>query len=913
MNAGLALLGRPGGAAQAEQQPDWTEPVTTYRRELACLPGLVSDAECADLQALLAAAANRRAVVIQGGDCAERFAEADRSATLAKVAQLRALGAQLRRDTGAEAVMIGRLAGQYAKPRSSPWDRTPGGALVPSYRGDAINGPDPGQRAADPRRLLMAYDCAASVLHAVRTTWPRTAADRVYASHEALLLDYETPLVRRGSSGRYGSSGHLLWIGDRTRQLDGSHVALAAGIANPVAVKLGPSTSPAEAVALGRMLNPEGIAGRLTFVVRLGAARIARLLPPIVAAVARQGPPVVWLSDPMHGNTMRTAAGLKTRAISVINYEVAQFVRILRRHGEWPAGLHLELTPGDVTECVASRQQAERAMLPRYCSACDPRLDSAQAHDVTAAFGALLLPIVLPRRQRTGGRTNKPRYGVPAEASGRKVSRHMAAQIVDQPPGELRRDAIGLSGAIFTSVTAMAPASGAVFSITVGGLFAGGSLSAGVLLALAGCLLTALSIAQFARHLPSAGGMSTYIAHGLGNRLGWLAGWGFSLAYPMVIPALTLLFGSVLGSMVETHFGMSYSLWWVIGMVFSLVLAGALNYFGIRVSTRSGLILGALEIVVMVALSMTLIVKAGAHNTLSVFTTRYATIPGFRGIPGIIAGSVYGLLAFAGFDAAAPLAEETKNPRRNVGWAIVGSCLTVGFFYLLTTYAATVFFGPAKFAGFYTAGGGNPWNLLATTVWGTGWVALFIALLNSNAASANSAGCAGSRYVWALGRSRVLPGVLGRTHPRWGSPYVAVIVTFGAGLVLALWLGEQYTPLTAFALMGTILTGAIVPIYITVNIACIGYFWRKRRDEFHIIRHGLIPLLGIVLFVSGFFANFGITLFKFVSPLSYPLNLAGIIVAVWYGIGAALVIYLSVRRPASVHDTAAVFEGAVTT
>lgn len=484
----------------------------------------------------------------------------------------------------------------------------------------------------------------------------------------------------------------------------------------------------------------------------------------------------------------------------------------------------------------------------------------------------------------------------------------MAAQIADQQPGSLRRDAIGLSGVIFTSVTAMAPASAAVFSITVGALFAGGSLSLGVLLALVGCLFTALSIAQLARHLPSAGGMYTYISHGLGSGLGWLAGWGFSLAYPMVIPALTLLFGSVLGDMVETHFGMSYNLWWVVGMAFSLVLAGLLNYFGIRVNTRAGLVLGALEIAVMVALSLTLIVKAGSHNTLSVFSTRYATIPGFKGVSGIIAGSVYGLLAFAGFDAAAPLAEETRNARRNVGRAVVGSCLAVGLLYLLTTYAATVFFGPAKFAAFYTAGGGNPWNLLATTVWGTGWVALFIALLNSNAASASSGGSAGSRYLWAMGRIRVLPGILGRTHPRWRSPYAAVIAAFGVGLVLALWLGEQYTPLTAFALMGTIITGALVPIYIAVNIACIGYFWRRRRNEFNVIKHGLVPVLGIAAFVPGFFANFGITLFKFISPLSYPLGLAGIIVAAWYGIGVALVVYLSVRHAASVRDTATVLE-----
>jgi amino acid transporter len=482
-----------------------------------------------------------------------------------------------------------------------------------------------------------------------------------------------------------------------------------------------------------------------------------------------------------------------------------------------------------------------------------------------------------------------------------------AEQVTDRPVESLRRNAVGLPDVIFTSVTTMAPAAGAAFSITVGALFAGGSLVLGVIIALAGCMFTALSIGQMARHLPSAGGMYTYIARGLGSKLGFLAGWGFDLAYPLVVPLVTILFGSILGSTLQAHFGYSYDLWWPIGTIFSIAVVGAANYFGIQVSTRFGILLGTFEILVMVALSLTLIVSAGSRNTLSVFTTQYATVPGFKGMSGIIAGSVYGVLAFIGFDAAAPLAEETRNATRNVGRAVVGSCLIVGLFYVLTTYAATVYFGAGRFVSFYTAGGGNPWNLMATAVWGVGWVVLFIALLNSSAACANGGACAATRCLWAMGRIRVIPSAFGKTQRRFRSPHIAIFATFGAAAALALWLGEQYSPTTAFALLGTIITGAILPIYVAVNIACIAYFWRERRSEFNVIKHLLFPVLGIVLFVPGFFAALGIELFKFVSPLTYPLNLAGIVIAVWYVIGVALVIYFTIRHPERIRDTAKVF------
>lgn len=482
-----------------------------------------------------------------------------------------------------------------------------------------------------------------------------------------------------------------------------------------------------------------------------------------------------------------------------------------------------------------------------------------------------------------------------------------AEKLTDRPHEGLRASAVGLPDVLFTSVTTMAPAAGAAFSITVGALFAGGALAAGVVIALVGCLFTALSIGQMAKHLPTAGGMYTYIARGLGTKLGFLAGWGFDLGYTMAVPLVIVLFGNILAGTLQAHFGLPYNVWWPIGSIFCVVLVASVNYFGISVSTRFGIILGTFEILVMVALSITLIVSAGSHNTFNVFTGHYATVSGYKGLPGIIAGSVYAVLAFIGFDAAAPLAEETRDPKRNIGRAVVGSCLLVGLFYVLCTYAATVYFGAGRFVGFYTAGSGNPWNLMATAVWGVGWVFLFIALLNSSAACSNGAGCAASRCAWAMGRIRVLPHVFARTQRHFKSPHIAVITIFSIGLIVTLWLGEQYGPTTAFALIGTIITGAILPIYIAVNISCIVYFWRERRAEFNVVKHLLFPILGIVLFVPGFFTALGIPVFKFVTKLSYPLNLAGIVIAAWYAIGVVLVIYFSLRHPQRIRDTRKVF------
>lgn len=389
---GTVALARSGTDAPPTHQPRWPDRETLLRtrRQLAVLPRLVTGDECSDLRECLARVARREAVVVQAGDCAERFADATRSVVDAKIAQLDGFADRIASATGLGTVRIGRIAGQYAKPRSSPTETLPDGRVVTSYLGDAVNDFDRlDRREPDPSRLLVAYHCAAFTLRALRASWAdRPTHTRMYASHEALLFDYEQPLLA-GDTARYGSSGHLLWIGQRTRDLTGAHINLVRTLANPIGVKIGPGISPEEAVRLSRTLNPSGVDGKVVFIARFGAREVATALDPLVAGVAAHGAPVTWLCDPMHGNTFRLGL-TKSRAVSEVKTELRVFVETLRRHGQWPGGTHLECTPDTVTECVAEPTAPATTAFPDYRSACDPRLNAEQADDVIHHFTTLL-------------------------------------------------------------------------------------------------------------------------------------------------------------------------------------------------------------------------------------------------------------------------------------------------------------------------------------------------------------------------------------------------------------------------------------------------------------------------------------------------------------------------------------------
>jgi amino acid transporter len=478
------------------------------------------------------------------------------------------------------------------------------------------------------------------------------------------------------------------------------------------------------------------------------------------------------------------------------------------------------------------------------------------------------------------------------------------------PAAGLARDAIGLREVLFQSITHMAPAAAVAFSIAVGATFAGGALPLAVLLALVGCLLVAISIGQLARHLPSAGSFYTYTSRGIHPAVGFLVAWGYAIVEPLVAPLLYLIFGHVVATVLHTEFGWKYSQWWWVAALAAAVLVFLLGYFGIQISARTGTLLGLFEIGVFTVLAIWLIVKAGGDNTLAVFGTKYATIKGFTGFAGIVAGSIYTILAFIGFEAAAPLAEETLDPRRNIQRAAILSCIGIGLFYVLTTYAAAVFFGPGKFADFLGFGGGNPWDALARQVWGAGWFVVFLAIANSAIANANAAANATTRTWYAMGRIRLLPSFFAHVHPRWRSPDVAVIVQFVVGVALALWLGAKYGPFpVGFFLVATIDVAIIIPIYMLIDLACLMFYAREQRSEFNILLHGVLPLAGIAAFVPAFFTAVGIgkSVFKFVTKLPAPLTLVGPVDGIAMGVGVLYMIYLYVTHPDRIRDTGRIF------
>ncbi|WP_158845830.1 3-deoxy-7-phosphoheptulonate synthase [Saccharothrix deserti] len=361
----------------AAQQPPWPDRrARAFRARLARLDGLVTPAEVAALRSVLAEVAAGRRLVVQAGDCAEPFAECGPRHLSRKAALLDRLAAALNRDL--PVVRVGRLAGQFAKPRSRPTEVVDGVEL-PVYRGDLVNAPQPDFRAreADPARLIAGYHAAQAATEFLRHHRPG-----VWTSHEALVLDYELPLVRLDCRGvPLLTSTHWPWIGDRTRDVDGAHVRLLASVANPVACKVGPGIGPDELPALCDRLDPEREPGRLTLIARLGADRVSELLPTLVDAVRKAGHPVVWLCDPLHGNTVTAADGRKTRLVDTVVREVADFLATVPAAGGVAGGLHLETTPDEVGECGW-----DDFPTGSYTSLCDPRLNPGQALAVVAAW-----------------------------------------------------------------------------------------------------------------------------------------------------------------------------------------------------------------------------------------------------------------------------------------------------------------------------------------------------------------------------------------------------------------------------------------------------------------------------------------------------------------------------------------------
>ena len=420
----------------ARQMPTYSDAaqLASVEKKLASYPPLVFAGEARDLKAQLARVAEGKAVLLQGGDCAESFAEFTANNIRDTFKVILQMTVVLMYAGGLPVVKVGRMAGQFAKPRSAD-DETVGGVTLPTYRGDIINGIefDAAARAPSAERMLQVYSQSAATLNLLRAFarggyadlhrvhgWTlgfvdrspagekfRELADRIsdslqfmsacgitpeavpqiheasfFTSHEALLLPYEECLTRVDSTSGdwYDCSAHMVWIGDRTRQLDGAHVEFCRGIKNPIGLKCGPTSDPDELIRLIDALNPDNESGRLTLIARMGDDKVGAKLPPLVRKVAREGRKVVWSCDPMHGNTIKSASGYKTRPFDRILAEMRGFFDVCRAENVYAGGVHFEMTGQNVTECTGGAEAIQDAALgDRYHTHCDPRLNGTQA------------------------------------------------------------------------------------------------------------------------------------------------------------------------------------------------------------------------------------------------------------------------------------------------------------------------------------------------------------------------------------------------------------------------------------------------------------------------------------------------------------------------------------------------------
>lgn len=431
----------------AVQQPAWPggadgPAIKAAVKELKSFPPLVFAGECDNLKGRIAEAAAGEAFWLQGGDCAETFAAATADSIRNRIKTILQMAAVLQYYSSLPVVKVGRMAGQFAKPRSNDFE-TRGEVTLPAYRGDAVNGLEftAESRTPDPQRLVKVYNTSAATLNLVRAFTQGGFADLrqvhewnkgfirdssvgmryeemaneigralefmrsagvdpsafktvdLFSSHEALILEYEKALTRIDSRTQlpYDVSAHFIWIGERTRQLDGAHVDFASKVRNPIGVKLGPRSTVDDALALIEKLDPHREPGRLTFIARMGAKQIREALPPLIEGVAQSGAQVLWVSDPMHGNTYEAPSGYKTRKFEDVLDEVKGFFEVHKSLGTHPGGIHIELTGDDVTECVGGGEQISHDDLAtRYESACDPRLNHAQSLELAFLVAEML-------------------------------------------------------------------------------------------------------------------------------------------------------------------------------------------------------------------------------------------------------------------------------------------------------------------------------------------------------------------------------------------------------------------------------------------------------------------------------------------------------------------------------------------
>jgi amino acid transporter len=463
-------------------------------------------------------------------------------------------------------------------------------------------------------------------------------------------------------------------------------------------------------------------------------------------------------------------------------------------------------------------------------------------------------------------------------------------------PAGLRPNAVGLVGVLIQSITLIGPGVAVAFAFGPGITYAGGSFPLAIALAMVGSLLLALNIGQLAIHLPSAGGFYTYISRGLGPSFGFLTGWISIPAYLLFLPLNLLAFGFAM----QSQSGLP---WWIWGSVLAIGM-GLLTFFGVRLSIRTLVVLGAIEVLVFTVLSVFLIAHPAEGNTLRAFTPA-TWAHGRGGLSGVLVGAVIGVLAFTGFESAALLAEESRNPRQIIQRALVLSVVLIGFFFILASYAGLAGYGfshigttsePNTYLG---DASGTPWFTLGKRAWGSaGTIIIGLVVLNSLAANVAAGYTALSRVVFAMGRAGAIPAGFGKVHPRFRTPTLALVVAVLLTIGIAVWNGLVYgSPPKSFYLLIDTAAYCVLSTYVAVSIAVPFFYLRERRADFRLVRHLVIPLLAALLLVVVLLAQF----FTAVAPDNYPSALpqyvAGGIVGGWLLLGIIWMLVLRLRKP----------------
>jgi amino acid transporter len=459
----------------------------------------------------------------------------------------------------------------------------------------------------------------------------------------------------------------------------------------------------------------------------------------------------------------------------------------------------------------------------------------------------------------------------------------------------LREHSIGLAQVVFQSITHMAPAAAVAYSIYISVPYSRQALPLSVGLALIACICAATAIGQLAKLFPSAGGLYTYAARALGPWAGFLVAWLFIGFQPLVAPFLYLEFGWAMSEVFTSETGFDYSGQWWIWVVLMTVIVFLLTYRDIRISTTAGVILGVFEIGIFAALAIWMLLSNAGDLNVQPFNPSHAD--GDWG--GVFKGMVFAILAFIGFEASAPLGEEAKNPRRTVPRAVVGSAIAIGLFYLLCSYAWV--FG-AGFDNFVDqATGADPWRNLGKVFWSTGWILVFLAICNSIAANSNAAVNAATRVFYSLARNGLAPRPLGRTHPNFKTPHVAIIWMSALALVLSLLIGWKWNPGIGFGVIATAAVPLVIVVYMLVSAGCIWHYWRERRGEFNVLLHVVLPIGGIILFFFPLYYQF------YELPPPYPFKYGNWYAGIWAAAGVLLTVLVVRLSPERLRDVDRVY------